>query len=639
MSNKSAIDVISVPKGGGAISGIGETFAPDLFTGTGNFTVPIEMPARRNGFQPKLSLVYSTGQGNSPFGLGWDMSIPGVARKTSKGVPRYDDARDVFTLSGTEDLVPVQREPEASWYRPRTESSFARIVHRHQPQTGEDYWEVRSRDGTVSRYGSRPPPDASSEWLDPAAVCNPARPSQRFAWKLSETKDPFGNRIEYGYERDPVRIDGPRRWDQVYLCEIRYVDFGDPADPSFLVTLRFHYEPRPDPFSQYRAGFEIRTIQRCTRIEVWTHPGRPIHARSYHFTYQDQLADDEGLPANGVSLLAEIGVEGLDPDRGTTQSLPSLQLGYGAFHPQNGRFDPVKGDDLPPASLGNPEYELVDLMSNGLPHIVEMNSSIRYWRNLGGGRFDSPRSMKEAPSGAALADPGVHMIDANGNGRADLLVSRQAMSGYYPLTSDGKWDKDSFQPYDVVPSVTFDDPEVRLVDLDGDGVTDALRSGASFECFFNRPGRGWDETRRVRRRRIDAFPNVSFSDPRVKLADMSGDGLTDIVMVHSRRVDYWPALGRGDYASRITMRNNPRFPRSFDPRRVLVGDVDGDGAANLVYVDHGRVVVWINQAGNAWSGPVDGAACSSCWEARITTRACPPVTAFPRPALHWRLRR
>jgi hypothetical protein len=115
MSNKSGTSeqVISLPSGGGALSGIGETFAPDLHTGTGNFTVPIALPPGRNGFQPELNLVYSTGNGNGPFGLGWSLSIPGVSRKKAKGVPRYQDAtdelkdRDTFILSGAEDLVPV----------------------------------------------------------------------------------------------------------------------------------------------------------------------------------------------------------------------------------------------------------------------------------------------------------------------------------------------------------------------------------------------------------------------------------------------------------------------------------------------------------------------------------------------------
>src|SRR6266516_6028280 len=112
MSNAGgSAQVISLPQGGGALKGIGEKFSPDLHTGTGNFTVPIALPPGRNGFQPQLSLVYSTGNGNGPFGLGWSLSIPGVSRKTSHGVPRYQDSaphldeHDTFILSGTEDLV------------------------------------------------------------------------------------------------------------------------------------------------------------------------------------------------------------------------------------------------------------------------------------------------------------------------------------------------------------------------------------------------------------------------------------------------------------------------------------------------------------------------------------------------------
>src|SRR5438309_6907910 len=124
MSNTSGTSeqVISLPKGGGALQGIGEKFSPDLFTGTGNFTVPIALPPGRNGFQPQLSLVYSTGNGNGPFGLGWSLSVPGVSRKTSKGVPQYRDAgvasdleRDVFILSGAEDLVPLPVERNAAY--------------------------------------------------------------------------------------------------------------------------------------------------------------------------------------------------------------------------------------------------------------------------------------------------------------------------------------------------------------------------------------------------------------------------------------------------------------------------------------------------------------------------------------------
>ena len=43
-----------------------------------------------------------------------------------------------------------------------------------------------------------------------------------------------------------------------------------------------------------------------------------------------------------------------------------------------------------------------------------------------------------------------------------------------------------------------------------------------------------------------------FDDPshRVRLADMTGDGLNDIVRVHAGRIDYWPNLGYGRFGAR-----------------------------------------------------------------------------------------
>src|SRR3954466_2445806 len=102
---------ISLPKGGGAIRGIGEKFGANPVTGTGSMSVPIATSPGRDGCGPQLSLSYDSGAGNGPFGLGWSLSLPTITRKTDKGLPRYLDAveSDVFILSGAEDLVPVYR--------------------------------------------------------------------------------------------------------------------------------------------------------------------------------------------------------------------------------------------------------------------------------------------------------------------------------------------------------------------------------------------------------------------------------------------------------------------------------------------------------------------------------------------------
>jgi RHS repeat-associated protein len=586
--------LISLPQGGGALHGIGEKFTPDLHTGTGNFTVPIALPAGRNGFQPVLNLIYSTGNGTGVFGQGWSLGVPGVSRRTAKGVPRYDDT-DVFVLSGAEDLVRVAPIGGRTRYRPRTEGLFALIERVFDPAGGHDYWEVRSKDGLISIYGL--PGKRGTD--DQAAIGKDA--TSKFAWKLTETRDPFGSRIVYSYASDEGS-DGPRHWKQPLLSTIEYGEFNDPANPRFLVSVSLEYEDQPEPFSNYRGGFEVRTTRRCSAITIRTHFDADRRMRQYRFSYRDDAT-------NGVSLLSRLDVIGFRDDDSPTLELPALTFDYTAFNPTNAAkrdLIPIIGPDLPARSLGNPDYALIDLTGDGLPDILEMNGVARYWRNIGGGQLDLPRIMSEAPP-LHLADPGVQMLDADGDGRADLMVSAHPVAGYYALGFTGEWESRPRRRYQHRPSFSVEDPEVKLLDLDGDGVTDALRSGARFECFFNDPERGWNRTEPHERKALDEFPDVNFSDPRVRLADMTGSGLQDIVLFHNGLVEYWPNLGNGKWGARISMGGtsprfaDPTYSPGYDPKRILLGDVDGDGLADLVYVADGTVHLWINRAGNGWS--------------------------------------
>jgi RHS repeat-associated protein len=612
---ESAASIISLPKGGGALSGLGEKFSPDLHTGTGNFTIPISLPPGRNGFGPTLNLVYSTGNGNGYFGLGWSLSVPGVTRKTSKGIPRYRDMarelkdRDVFVLSGAEDLVELgpftdEAGNEAVRYRPRTEGLFAEIL-RYRDASRRDYWRVRTKDGLVSYYGTNPdagehpqyPAGATAE-REPATVARPDRPQDIFRWHLTLTKDPFGNRIEYLYESDSGSEAG-RRWKQPLLKIIRYADYGSRANPSFLVTVTFDYEDRSDAFSEHRSGFEIRTSKRCKSVLIETHADADYKVRRYEFEYAES-------GANGLALLARVHVVGFDDAGNEARELPPLDFGYSVFrpdYPKRRDFYPLQGE-LPAGSLADPNLELVDLFGSGLPDILELNGVARYWRNLGNARFAAPRHMTEAPAGLALADADVQLLDADGDGRADLMVTQPALAGYFPLRFGARWDRRSLQRYAAVPSFSLEDPELRLLDLDGDGVTDAIRSGARLECFFNDAEKGWSGTRFVERRDLEGFPNINFSDPRVKWSDVTGDGMQDLVLVHDGNVEYWANCGHGDWAPRISMRNSPRFPFGYDARRILIGDVDGDGLADIVYVDDRKIRLWLNRSGNAWSAEI-----------------------------------
>lgn len=154
-----------------------------------------------------------------------------------------------------------------------------------------------------------------------------------------------------------------------------------------------------------------------------TDPGSETLVRSYHLIYQDQLGE---LPFNGTSLLTQIVVEG--HKGASSELLPPLEFNYTEFKPEKQKFIVVKGSDLPAQSLADPSTDLVDLFGQGLLDVLEMNGTVRYWRNRGNGTFDIPRPMQYAPAGVGLADPGVQW------GRG-LLQGRVQITGFANASS------------------------------------------------------------------------------------------------------------------------------------------------------------------------------------------------------------
>lgn len=203
-----------MPKGGGAIRGIGEKFAVNPSTGTGTLSVPIAASPGRSGFGPQLALSYDSGAGNSPFGLGWTLGVPAITRRTDRGLPKYRDAEesDVFVLSGAEDLVPLTdpaAQPttprtvhgvsyEITAYRPRIEGLFARIERWVAVESGIGHWRSISRDNVTTLYG----------FDDDSRIADPADERRVFSYLACRTFDDKGNVMVYEYvPEDPSGVD------------------------------------------------------------------------------------------------------------------------------------------------------------------------------------------------------------------------------------------------------------------------------------------------------------------------------------------------------------------------------------------------------------------------------------------------
>ncbi|HEY9257196.1 SpvB/TcaC N-terminal domain-containing protein, partial [Chitinophaga sp.] len=204
--------VIALPKGGGAIKGVDEKFNVNAVSGTAAFSIPIPYSPGRNGYMPGFDLSYHSGSGNGSFGLGWEVTIPAISRKTEDGLPRYYDATesDTFVLSGAEDLVPLLEWNGSEWkntptprtvdgvnysvmrYRPRIEGSFTRIEKWTNVSSAEVHWRIISSDNHTSYYGFT----ADSRLVDPD------NENRVFKWLLCRTHDDKGNLVQLVYKKE-----------------------------------------------------------------------------------------------------------------------------------------------------------------------------------------------------------------------------------------------------------------------------------------------------------------------------------------------------------------------------------------------------------------------------------------------------
>ena len=670
-----AIDLlpsVSAPKAGGAIRGLDEKLSVDAATGTCATSVRIPFSPGRSGFTPSLSLSYDSGSGNGPLGFGWSLGLPEIRRKTDKGLPRYchGDESDVFVLTGADDLVPVLNPDgsrmtrsrvvygtgfEVAFYRPRVEGLFSRIECWTQQATGDTHWRTISRDNVTSVYGAD----------DSSRIADPADPARVFSWHLCQSWDDKGNAASYTYTaEDSTGVDtaaaceanrtAATRAAQVYLAAIRYGNvepyFPDysaaapvafPADWMFLVVLDYGdhvssppgpaadgpWPVRPDPFSIYRPGFQVRSYRRVQRFLFFNNfpgeltAGADCLVRSLDLVYSDQQAPAD--PRNpSYTFLVSVTETAYRQDGGlTVASMPPAEFEYS--QPLIGQevltLDPDSQANLP-EGLDGGRYQWTDLDGEGLSGVLASSGGAWYYkRNLSAGnlvprpdgtsaaraRLGPLETVASLPSRSDLS--GIRLMDLSASGRLDVVSLAEPDAGFFERTPDA-----SFEPlrrFAALPSLDWSDPNIRFIDVTGDGLADILMTedglytvcaslGETGFAVAQQVRTPWDE---------EKGPAVILADgtQTIFTADMSGDGLTDIVRVRNGEACYWPNLGYGRFGAKVTMDRAPRFDSDdlFDPRRIRLADTDGTGNVDLLYVGTGGVTVWFNQSGNSWSAP------------------------------------
>jgi hypothetical protein len=202
----------------------------------------------------------------------------------------------------------------------------------------------------------------------------------------------------------------------------------------------------------------------------------------------------------------------------------------------------------------------------------------------------------------ALAD-GAALMDLAGDGVPDVVVLDGPMPGLYEHDAAEGWQP--FRPFSARLGIDMHDPNLRFVDLDGDGQADALIT--EDDAFVWRAWlgeEGYGSARRVPQALDqERGPRIVFADAAqsIFLADLSGDGMADILRIRNGETCYWPNLGYGRFGAKVSMDNAPWFDEVFDPERVRLADIDGSGITDIIYLHEKGVRLYFNQSGNSWS--------------------------------------
>jgi RHS repeat-associated protein len=382
-----------------------------------------------------------------------------------------------------------------------------------------------------------------------------------------------------------------------------------------------HWPARQDPFSTYRAGFEVRTYRLCRRVLMFHHFPNELGVQDY-LVKSTEFAYRESPVASFIVGVTQSGYQRRPDGSYLKSSLPPIEFEYTQAFVQS-EVREVDAESLAnlPASVDGTGYQWLDLDGEGLHGVLaERNDGWYYKRNLSpltfavqgvkpavSARFDAVSEVNRLPGFAETQTLRHQFLDLAGDGQLDCVVLEKPVAGFFERTKDENWD--AFRPLPSMPVVDWSEPNLRFVDLDGDGHTDILITEDEVLTWHRSLAQdGFEPAVRISKPRDEEEgPAVAFADSTqsIFLADLSGDGLTDIVRIRNGEVCYWPNLGYGHFGRKVNMDHAPWFeaPDQFDQRRIRLVDLDGSGTTDIIYLAHDGVRLYFNQSGNAWSEP------------------------------------
>ncbi|PHM60735.1 hypothetical protein Xsto_03703 [Xenorhabdus stockiae] len=649
---------LSLPKGGGNITGMGEAMTPAGPDGMANISLPLPISAGR-GYAPSLSLNYSSGNGNGPFGLGWNCAVMSIRRRTSQGVPHYNNT-DTFLGPDGEVLVATLNEEQqpdirsasslqgvklgdtytVTGYCSRQEQQFNRFEY-WQPQTKpqqDDFWLIYCADGQKHLLGKN----------TGARISNHQQNHQTAQWLLESSVSTHGEQIYYEYRcEDDMTCNAtelklhPKSSAQRYLAAVHYGNIKASGEllgldrdkkistDDWLFHLVFDYGERSshlkdkpvfvspknwlcrkDCFSRYEYGFEIRTRRLCRQILMY-HDIEQLDSSAKNNSI-DKIAlvarlvlkYDEKQVASTLTMIQRVSHE-IEKDKSDVfQSLPPLELGYQPFElKQPTQWQPM---EMPASFYPHQHWQFVDLMGEGIPGLLYQEHGAWWYR------APQRSSDKNQPDAVVWGDiqplPAIpslqenaSLFDINGDGQLDWVITGSGLQGYYSQCPEGNWT--NFTPIHALP-VEYFHPRAQLADIIGTGLSDLVMIGPKSVRLYANQREGFNSGQTVIQSEGITLP-IPGMDARqlVAFSDMLGSGQAHLVKINANGVTCWPNLGQGHFGQPITLSGFNLPENNFNPDHVYLADIDGSGTTDLIYACTDHLKIFINQSGNHFAKP------------------------------------
>jgi uncharacterized protein YjdB len=240
-----------------------------------------------------------------------------------------------------------------------------------------------------------------------------------------------------------------------------------------------------------------------------------------------------------------------------------------------------------------------DLDGDGKADLAVANFSsatVSVFRNTSSSGVITAGSFAAKVDFATGANPiSVAIGDLDGDGKADLAVANYTsnnVSVFRNTGSSGAITAASFAA--KVDFATGTNPRIVAIgDLDGDGKADlavANQSSATVSVFRNTSSSGAITAGSFAAKVDFATGNQPYS---VAIGDLDGDGKADLAVANNgsnnvsvfRNTSSSGAITSGSFAAKVD------FTTGTNPRIVSIGDLDGDGKADLAVANYGSTSV------------------------------------------------